>query len=247
MKPSLRRGARQGILRAAVLLLIIPASAQTLDVTGSVEVSPVHSRQASSNSGVVVWLSPIAAADPAPASAPPGPARRVFTLVQKNKTFEPHLLVIPTGSEVAFPNKDPFFHNVFSLFDGKKFDLGLYEAGTSKTRRFERPGVSFLFCNIHSEMSAVIVTLDTPYYAISDAKGRLNIPGVPSGRYMLHAWREGSSSDELKSLVRLLALSPEASSLGKLVIADHSSLPQTHKNKYGRDYDPVPPGQVYQR
>jgi plastocyanin len=220
---------------------------ELINVTGSIEVTPVRSRQAPVNDGVVVWLTPIVSADALPVSTSVKPARHVFTVVQKNKTFTPHLLVIPAGSQVEFPNKDPFFHNVFSMFDGKRFDLGLYEAGTSKTLRFDRPGVSYLFCNIHSEMSAVILTLDTPYYSISDSKGRLNIPGVPPGRYTLHVWREGSSPAELKSLAKQVAVSPDVNFLGKLVIADNEPFPKTHKNKYGRDYDsPTPPGQAYQ-
>ena len=72
-----------------------------------------------------------------------------YTLLQKNRTFIPHLQVIPAGSVVQFPNADPFFHNVFSLFNGKRFDLGLYEAGSSKSVTFPREGVSYIFCNIH--------------------------------------------------------------------------------------------------
>ena len=88
--------------------------------------------------------------------------------MQKDKTFTPHLLVIPTGSTVDFPNLDPFFHNVFSEFNGKRFDLGLYESGSSRTVHFDHDGVSYIFCNIHPEMSAVIVTLSTPYFGVSD-------------------------------------------------------------------------------
>lgn len=222
-------------------------SAQTLIVTGSVEITPGSSHQAPSNSGVVVWLTPVANGAPVPVSVSSGHTRRVYTVLQKNKTFEPHLLVIPAGSDVEFPNKDPFFHNVFSLFDGKRFDLGLYEAGTSKALRFDRPGVSFVFCNIHSEMNAVIVTTDSPYYSVSDSKGRVAISAVPPGRYILHAWREGSSASELKNLARSVVVSQDASSFGKLVMADNAPVSKTHKNKYGHDYEsPTPPGQVYQ-
>ena len=82
------------------------------------------------------------------------------------------MLVVPAGSLVEFPNRDPFFHNVFSLFEGKRFDLGLYEAGTTRTVRFDRPGISYIFCNIHPEMSAVIITVSTPLYAIAKEDGR---------------------------------------------------------------------------
>src|ERR1019366_4288896 len=121
--------------------------------------------------GTVVWLTPITTtgaggeATTATPSPPPSPAANP-RLVQKNKSFDPHILVVPAGSMVEFPNRDPFFHNVFSLFEGKRFDLGLYEAGSSRMVRFDRPGISYIFCNIHPEMSAVVITLTTPLYAV---------------------------------------------------------------------------------
>ena len=129
--------------------------------------------------GVVVWLSPIGAHSSAK-TLPNHPLR----LTQHNKSFEPHLLVVPVGAVVQFPNRDPFFHNVFSLFEGKRFDLGLYEAGTTRNVSFDRPGVSYIFCNIHAEMSAVVIALDTPYYGISNARGEVVIPTSP--RRTLH-------------------------------------------------------------
>src|SRR5215469_5350211 len=145
---------------AFLLLAILPVHAQTSTVTASVRVTNPHPQHsAESNSNVVVWLVPQNGAK-SPVAEPADPSPKHFTLLQKNKNFDPHLLVIPVGSQVEFPNKDPFFHNVFSLFEGKRFDLGLYESGSSKTLRFDRPGISYLFCNIHSEMSAVIIALD---------------------------------------------------------------------------------------
>ncbi|WP_457835990.1 hypothetical protein, partial [Staphylococcus aureus] len=91
---------------------------------------------------------------------------------------------------------------------GKRFDLGLYEAGSSNSVRFDRVGVSFLFCNIHPEMSAVVVAVDTPYYAKSDPSGNLSIPDVPDGRYMMHVWYEGSLPEDLKLLSKIVAVSP---------------------------------------
>ena len=133
-------------------------------------------------------------------------------MIQRNKMFEPHLLVIQAGTAVQFPNLDPFFHNVFSLFNGKRFDLGLYEAGTSKTVRFDRVGVSFLFCNIHEGMNAVVVAVPTPYFGASDRSGHLNIPNVPDGRYQMEVWFERSSPEELKNLTRVVTISAAPSS-----------------------------------
>ena len=118
-------------------------------------------------------------------------------LVQRNKSFDPHLLIVPVGSVVAFPNRDPFFHNVFSLFEGKRFDLGLYEAGSTRDVHFDKTGISYIFCNIHPEMSAVVVALDTPYYGISDRHGQVVISGVPSGKYVLRVWHESALPETL--------------------------------------------------
>ncbi len=105
--------------------------------------------------------------------------------------FLPHLQVIPIGAVVQFPNADPFYHNVFSLFDGKRFDLGLYEAGSSKSVTFSREGVSYIFCNIHPEMSAVVIALPTSLFAIADPHDSFMLPNVPPGDYKLHLWIEG--------------------------------------------------------
>ena len=160
-------------------------------------------------------------------------------LTQHNKSFEPHMLVVPVGSVVQFPNHDPFFHNVFSLFEGKRFDLGLYEAGSSRNVSFDRPGVSYIFCNIHAEMSAVVIALDTPYYAVSTAKGEVVIPDVPSGRYELHLWYETALPETLKSLTREINVTDSTSTLGLLQIPAERAQP--HKNKYGMDYEPPEP------
>ncbi len=125
-------------------------------------------KETPSAANVVVWLSPIKPGGITPVI----PARQsVYRLVQKDKMFTPHMLVVPTGSQVEFPNQDPFFHNVFSLFNGKRFDLGLYESGTSRSVRFDREGVSYIFCNIHPEMGAIVLALNTPYYGISGENG----------------------------------------------------------------------------
>ena len=128
-------------------------------------------------------------------------------LQQKNKSFEPHLLVVTKGSSVDFPNRDPWFHNVFSLFNGKRFDLGLYEAGTSRTVHFDREGVSYIFCNIHPEMSAVVVVLSSPYFAIPNKQGDFSIAAVPPGRYILHVWNENALPATLQALSREVTVS----------------------------------------
>jgi plastocyanin len=219
-----------------VCILSSLAFAQEATVTAQVHVvaeGAAHSRTNPSN--VVLWLTALDKPTALrPANSPSSPPRPRLT--QKDKKFDPHILVIPVGTAVEFPNRDPFFHNVFSLFEGKRFDLGLYEAGTSRLVHFDRPGVSYIFCNIHPEMSAVVIALTTPYYAVSDSKGKITIPNVPLGRYSAQLWAEGVSAENLKALSREVTLSESESSLGTLRVVEDSS-PRTHKNKYGRDYD----------
>src|SRR5579884_454193 len=153
-----RHGARVTVLmRLASLLRLKTATLvclcgltlplQCAEVTASVRVSGINGGDPT---GAVVSLTPVYPAQRDALKEAPVHA----TLVQKNKTFLPHVLVIPPGSTVDFPNHDPFFHNVFSLFEGKRFDLGLYESGTSRSVKFDRTGVSYIFCNIHPQMNA---------------------------------------------------------------------------------------------
>src|SRR5215469_13550053 len=161
----------------ATLILVGAALGQLVTVTAHIEVAaPPH--RSRSPQDIVVWLTPAAGSAPVRLAhdAPQHPS-----LIQKDKNFMPHLLVVRVGSVVDFPNHDPFFHNVFSLFEGKRFDLGLYEAGATNAVRFDRLGVSFLFCNIHPEMSAVVVAVDTQYYGITDRAGKVTIANVPDG------------------------------------------------------------------
>jgi len=187
-------------------------------------------------SNVVVWLKPVAGTLATAVLDPAG--SRKPQLVQHNKGFHPHLLVVPVGSTVDFPNRDPFFHNVFSLFDGKRFDLGLYEAGATNSVKFDRVGVSFLFCNIHPEMSAVVVAVDTPYFGSSDRAGNISIPNVPEGKYELHVWYERSLPEDLKSLVRTVTIADSSKDLLTIAVPENPSFSGAHKNKYGQDYPP---------
>jgi plastocyanin len=195
-------------------------------------------------SNAAVWLTPLdridgdAVNDVASEKTP--------QLVQRHKTFEPHVLIVPVGTRVEFPNKDPFFHNIFSLFDGKRFDLGLYETGTTRTVLFDRPGVSFLFCNIHAEMSAVVLSVDAPYFGLSDRSGNIHIRNVPNGRYQMNVWFERASPEYLKKLSRVVTISDAGRSLGTIRIQENPNFTLAHKNKYGLDYVP-PPQSEYDR
>ncbi|MGA3212282.1 MAG: hypothetical protein ABSD20_13330 [Terriglobales bacterium] len=174
------------------------------------------------------------------------PPQQHFRLAQKDKQFTPHLLIVPVGSDIDFPNHDPFFHNVFSLFDGKRFDLGLYESGSSRAVRFDRPGVSFIFCNIHSQMSAVVIALDTPYYAISRGGGEITIPAVPPGRYVLQVWTELAGLDTLKTLAHQIEVGGPSVDFGVLRVTVSTDSQLAHRNLFGQDYAaPDPMSSVY--
>ena len=112
---------------------------------------------------------------------------------QRDKMFEPHVLVVTRGTTVRFPNDDTIFHNVFAYFQAKKFDLGMYPRGATKSITFDKAGLVVLLCNVHSDMSAYIMVVDTPYYAVTDAQGRFRMPSVPPGAYTLHAWHESGA------------------------------------------------------
>jgi plastocyanin len=114
---------------------------------------------------------------------------------QRNETFVPHILAITTGTTVDFPNSDRFFHNVFSLSKTKRFDLGRYAAGGSRSITFDRPGIVRVFCEIHTHMSAFILVFSHPFFALSDPDGRYHIDNVPPGTYSVVAWHEGTATE----------------------------------------------------
>ena len=215
------------------------AQLQGMDVFLRAEVTHQQNGEKSSrrsSADVVVWLTPEIDIPTSPEISKP----HQYTLVQKDKQFSPHLMVVPTGSTVDFPNLDPFFHNVFSLFNGKRFDLGLYEAHTERAVRFDRDGVSYIFCNIHPEMGAVIVSLSTPYYGISTRDGSVVLHGVPPGGYRLNVWAENVSADRLNTLSRLVEISAKNTDLGTLVLESSGDVMSHHQNKFGESYNPVP-------
>ena len=221
-------------LAIAGTLLAPHADAQPTDVTAQVRVKITGAAKTSehhSNEGVVLWLTPLDADTARPANT----VKNRLQLAQKNKQFVPHLLVVPVGSTVEFPNLDPFYHNVFSQFNGKRFDLGLYESGSSRGVRFDRAGISYIFCNIHPEMSAVVVSVPTPYFAMSSAAGNLVIHDVAAGNYTMHVWAMGNSDAILTAMGRRVTISGSSVDLGTIAIEE--SVPAAHKNKFGEDYN----------
>jgi plastocyanin len=141
----------------------------------------------------VIWLD-------APGAPKAAQTHRVV-LDQRNLTFYPHVLAIRVGTTVDFPNNDRVFHNVFSFKNGKRFDLGLYPVGDVKKIKFDQPGLSRIFCNIHPGMAAYVMAVDTPYFAVSDREGRFTLPNVPAGSYTYRAWRPGGSELDGSAIV----------------------------------------------
>ena len=232
--------ARRHIFCRLLAVLFVSASlaaaAQDVDVSMRVEVSHsghVHKAEGSS-ANVVVWLTPVEK------TTPPLQPRRVeeYTLTQKDKQFIPHLLVVPTGSNVSFPNLDPFFHNVFSLFNGKRFDLGLYEAHTKRSVKFDREGISYIFCNIHPDMGAVVISLGTPYYAISTGDGMVALHHVPPGTYHLNVWAENVANDMLDRQSRSVVVGVQDQQLGTIHLESTGDVMRHHTNKFGEKYFP---------
>ncbi len=184
-------------------------------------------------SGVVVWLEPVSGAVVMPA------ASRHAEMVQKNKTFSPHVLAITVGTTVYFPNRDFIFHNAFSNYNGETFDIGLYPPRTTKSTEFKRAGVVRVFCNIHPTMSAVIVVLKSPYYSVSDRNGAVQIANVPEGSYRLHIFHERATEQTLGALSRIVEVSSDGLQLPAISVSESGYLQLPHKNKFGREYPPV--------
>jgi plastocyanin len=163
---------------AATTLAVVAAGPQGVDLHGTAHAGTSPAPDA------VVWLD---------APNAPAVAARKAVLDQRNLNFSPRVLAIRVGTAVDFPNNDRVFHNVFSFHDGKRFDLGMYPVGATRPITFDQPGLSRIFCNIHPNMAAYVMAVDSPYFAVSDASGAFTIASVPPGTYTYHAWRAGAT------------------------------------------------------
>lgn len=226
---------RSRICSSSTLALLLAATALPATFTAQVELSDSREagvRRQKNYAGVVVWLEPAGRS----AALPPP---RTFTMLQKNKRFLPHVLAIPAGAAVDFPNSDPIFHNAFSNYAGQPFDTGLYPPGTTRKVQFRRPGVVYVFCNIHASMSAVIVVVNTPYYAVTGADGAIRIDGVAPGTYQLRVWHERATPAVLKALERRIEIQADSPPAPlALRISEAGYIASPHMNKYGREYPP---------
>jgi len=139
---------------------------------------------------VVIYIEGHGAAAPIPGASVT--ATITATMEQKDRRFVPELLVVPVGSTVSFPNLDPIFHNVFSLSKPKSFDLGNYPRNQTRVVTFLKPGVEFVNCHLHSNMSAAIVVTPNKWCVIADRNGQFNLPDVPAGTYTVVAWHKAA-------------------------------------------------------
>lgn len=222
--------------RLLIFFSVLAGHAIAASIAGSVVVS-AHSKP---SNDLIVWLEP---QDPHPAAEPTTAPHR--TLLQKNKTFLPHVLPITVGTVVDFPNVDPIFHNAFSNYEGQIFDVSLYPPGTSRSVRFKRPGVVRVFCNIHPMMSAIILVLDTPYFTRVDAEGRYRLDGVAAGAYELHVFDERATDGKQDAAAITLTQSDRDVTAPAIHISEEGYVPVPHRNKYGREYPPEADSDTY--
>lgn len=176
-----------------------PAAQQATVVRGNVAIDiPVATRRAAA----AYPTRAVTAVNLAPASevrhvvvflkdAPPKPVTPTRAEVrQHDETFVPRVVAVPVGSDVTFPNDDPFYHNVFSLSRVRTFNLGRYPRGQTRIVRFDRPGIVRVFCDIHSHMTATVMVFNHPWFAMPDVDGRFELPEVPPGDREITAWHE---------------------------------------------------------
>jgi len=164
-----------------------------------------------------------------PEGGAPRPAPRAVEIDTREKRFIPRVTAVPLGSSVGFPNRDPVFHNVFSVSPANRFDLGRYREGERRATRFDKPGLVRIYCNVHEQMVAYIMVVETPHYAIAGEDGQFRLASVPEGRGTLTIWHERAGMQRLP-----IEVPPLAPIRVRLEAARSRDVP--HLNKFGRPY-----------
>ena len=229
MRPLNRLVAASGLgtlaVAAAALLLAVlaPAPAAAAELLGRVRLLQDGKPVARADfGGAVVWLTPRSATAPKPPAAP-------LSMATKGKEFSPHVLVVPAGARVRFPNLDPILHNVFSVSGKNSFDVGLYGRGEGEEVVLGHPGVVRVFCNVHHSMVGYLVVVETAHHAVPAADGGFRFVGVPAGPATLAVWHERA-----EPVLREVTLPAS----GELTIDLELSRPRVpqHLNKFGKPY-----------
>jgi plastocyanin len=217
-------------LAAAGLLLVISSISTPAQgvVSGVLSLEERAGAEHGDIRGAVVYLEPRERAIP----VNDVPSMRSRVIAMHGREFLPHVAIVQAGGSVAFPNEDPFSHNVFSNVDIGPFDLGLYRRGTTRTATFARPGVYPIYCNIHSMMASFVVAVPSPWATQPDEAGHFTLRGVPAGRYVVHAWHEHGAREVNREIVV-----PESGiDALQLVIDTRTYVAAPHLNKFGRPY-----------
>src|SRR5258706_64642 len=209
----------------ACLLAVVGVSAAGR-VAGRIVILEKDNKASPDLSDAVVYLE-------APAAVTTAARPVTVEIAITDKTYAPHVVVVPLGSTVRFPNHDPFNHNVFSVSEPNSFDLGLYGRGETKGYTFEHPGLVRVYCNVHPRMVAYVLVMENRYYAQPANDGSFAIDNVPAGRYRLHVWHERIPSEVVKDVATGSAGGPP-----ELQIALNAQGYKwgPHRNKYGRNY-----------
>ena len=190
--PAPARGQGTGVVEGVVKLRLQPPRR----IVGRYPGGPAAARAVQEVPAVVFLKGPVS-------GTPARPPTTVPTMAQRDTAFVPAALMVPVGTTVAFPNGDPFFHNVFSYSSSTRFDLGRYPRGETRRVTFDRPGIVKVYCEVHEAMRAVIVVSENPFHAVVDAQGRFRIPEIPEGTYTFVVWHP--DLDAVERSVRVLA------------------------------------------
>lgn len=220
--PRARADATRIVGAAIALALPLKLAAAQGAVAGQVSILERPGVRTTDLADAVIWLE----SKTGPAASPTR-----SQIVMESRQYVPRVRIVPVGSSVAFPNQDPFRHNVFSKAGPSEFDLGLYARGESKEARVARAGIYPVFCNIHAQMLAFIVAVPTPHVAQPSPDGRFSIAGVPAGTYTLHAWH-----DRAGEKTRVIQVGSDGAPDVTVELDAQGYRFVQHKNKFGQEY-----------